>query len=279
MPELTHLTGIVFKSADKVLHREMPEGEAKRLPDGFSKPEDGDWVCMSAEVPPEDEAGGDVVRVAGLSTVRHTAKSPIKLLGQHMRGTSDGSPAIIGRMEEFKLGKKSWKGKQIPAMFGRFSWAKDGEGKTTDLAAKYKSLWEGGYLDSVSIGFRPIKSRSLNAEKPWDGYEFIESELVELSVVTIPANPAATALKAIAEAFETKEQKVQPPEGSAELKTFDPSETFAPTLKRFEKLLDDMECSLAVAKPNEANQAGDTGNSQEQAIDAEAVLSYLKSRL
>lgn len=190
----------VFKSAPeaKVLHKEYL---VKGLPHGLKKPDDGDWVCMSAEIPAEDEAGNDVVRVAGISTARHTSRSPIKLLAQHARGYS-GEPTIIGRMEEYKLGTTTWKGKRVDAMFGRFSWAKDGEGTVTELAAKYKGLWDGGYLDSVSIGFRPIKSRALNAEKPWDGYEYLESELVELSIVTIPANPAATVLRAIADAFD-----------------------------------------------------------------------------
>jgi hypothetical protein len=260
MPET--ISRLVSKSdAAKVLRKEAVE--AKRLPDGFKKPEDGDWVCMSAEVPPEDESAGDVVRVAGISTDRHTDKSPIKLLGQHMRGTGDGSPAVIGRMEEFRLGKKSWKGKQVPALFGRFSWAKDGEGKVTELAAKYKALWDGGYLDSVSIGFRPTKSRALNAEKPWDGYEFLESELVELSIVTIPANPAATVLRHIADAFEEKsEKKDDPVQRSEHTVKFQMAidEALVGALDRFEKrinaLLDDIECSV-VAKSDEAEQTGD----------------------
>lgn len=267
---------LILKDAGKVLHRETPEGEAKKLPSGFDKPEDGDWVCMSAEIPPEDEAGNDVVRVSGLSTARHSAKSPIKLLGQHMRGTMDGSPAIIGRMEEFRLGKKAWKGKQVPAMFGRFSWAKDGEGKITELAGKYKGLWDGGYLDSVSIGFRPIKSRSLNAEKPWDGYEFLESELVELSIVTIPANPAATVLRHIADAFETKDAPPTPINKS----DADADEAFAPTTKRLELLLDRLEDAIAVVKPKAAEPADDHSEPQAKPeIDPEAVLAYLRSRL
>jgi hypothetical protein len=246
---MTEQLTLVTKSADKVLRREMPDGEAKRLPDGFKKPEDGDWVCMSAEVPPEDEASGDVVRVSGLNTARHTDKSPIKLLGQHLRGTMDGSPAIIGRMEEFRLGKKSWKG-------------------------KHKGLWEGGYLDSVSIGFRPVKSRALNSEKPWDGYEFLESELVELSIVTIPANPAATALKAIADAFHTKEVNHASDEQDKS------ADTLAPHLTRLEALLDQMQDALAVAKSDDAEQTRDHGTPQEQpTIDPDALRAAIKSLL
>jgi hypothetical protein len=279
MPELNTL---VTKSA-KVIHREMPDGEAKRLPEGFDKPADGDWVCMSAEVPADDESAGDIVRVAGLNTNRHSSKSPIKLLGLHMRGTMDGAPAVIGRMEEFRLGKKSWKGKQVPAMFGRFSWAKDGEGKVTELAGKYKALWDGGYLDSVSIGFRPIKSRSLNAEKPWDGYEFIESELVELSIVTIPANPAATVLRTIADTFETKEEKTA--EVSVRLDAEDFKGVSEELIKHIDKLhkqtekrLDDLESAI-VAAPHAPEQAGDNDQATEKQITSDEVLSYLKSRL
>lgn len=268
---------LVTKSADRVFRKEVGDGEAKRLPDGFKKPEDGDWVCMSAEVPPEDEASGDVVRVAGLSTARHTDKSPIKLLGQHLRGIGDGSPAVIGRMEEFRLGKKSWKGKQVPAMFGRFSWAKDGDGKITELAAKYKGLWDGGYLDSVSIGFKPIKSRAMNAEKPWDGYEFMESELVELSIVTIPANPAATALKAIAETFETKEVKLPV---KIEVDAEQVKSHLDPILNRLTSIADDLESAVAVVKSNKAEPADDQSTPQaKEQIDPEQLRAAIKSLL
>jgi len=44
----------------------------------------------------------------------------------------------------------------------------------------------------LSIGFRSLKVEPLDAERPWDGYKFLEWEWLELSAVTIPANAQAT---------------------------------------------------------------------------------------
>ena len=45
-----------------------------------------------------------------------------------------------------------------------------------------------GFLTGVSVGFRPIK-HAWNSER--QGYDFLESELLEYSVVPVPANPEA----------------------------------------------------------------------------------------
>jgi HK97 family phage prohead protease len=47
-------------------------------------------------------------------------------------------------------------------------------------------------VKGFSIGFRPLKFEALDAERPWDGYKFLEWEWLELSAVTVPANADAT---------------------------------------------------------------------------------------
>jgi HK97 family phage prohead protease len=47
-------------------------------------------------------------------------------------------------------------------------------------------------VKGFSIGFRPIKFEALDADRPWDGYKFLEWEWLELSAVTVPANADAT---------------------------------------------------------------------------------------
>lgn len=54
---------------------------------------------------------------------------------------------------------------------------------------KYKN----GFLKSFSVGFRGIKYEYRDEDdRWWGGIEFLEQELLEISAVTIPANPNAT---------------------------------------------------------------------------------------
>jgi HK97 family phage prohead protease len=64
----------------------------------------------------------------------------------------------------------------------------------------YRGL-QGGFLNAVSVGFLPTKKPNMlwaaddpNHEKWPTGYEFVGQELLELSVVAVPANAQAIAL-------------------------------------------------------------------------------------
>jgi len=61
-------------------------------------------------------------------------------------------------------------------------------------ADKIRDLWDGGFLNATSIGFIPLKSVNLNPNEPWGPKEFIEWELLEFSVVNVPANAEALRL-------------------------------------------------------------------------------------
>lgn len=227
----------------QIIRREF---STKRYVPKFPKPEDGAWVCMSAEVPVEDECGGDIIRVAGLKCEAPEGGS-IKMLAQHKPVLPDGSPGVVGKIEETKEGHVEWKGKLVPAKFARFSWAKDGEGHVTDLASKYKSLWDGGYLDSVSVGVQVDKYEPIDPKNPFGGYDFQETRLFELSIVTIPANPAATVLRAIADTFDPQPEPI-----AATIQSFDYSDSFDAIRKEivglsksFNSRLDDLESAIA----------------------------------
>jgi HK97 family phage major capsid protein/HK97 family phage prohead protease len=55
-------------------------------------------------------------------------------------------------------------------------------------------LVEQGVLRAVSVGFIPLKSAPMDPDKPYNGTRFLEQELLETSLVSVPANPAALAV-------------------------------------------------------------------------------------
>lgn len=63
------------------------------------------------------------------------------------------------------------------------------------FAVTVEKLVEGGYLNAVSVGFKPIKGaprEDVEDADPWfPPMRFMEQELLELSVVAVPANPNA----------------------------------------------------------------------------------------
>lgn len=53
------------------------------------------------------------------------------------------------------------------------------------------ALVEQGVLRAVSVGFIPTKAEPIDPDKPYAGTHFIGQELLECSLVSVPANPAA----------------------------------------------------------------------------------------
>lgn len=54
--------------------------------------------------------------------------------------------------------------------------------KENDFAAKVEKLVKGGFLNTFSVGFRALER---------DGSKFLKQELLEISIVNVPANPEA----------------------------------------------------------------------------------------
>jgi HK97 family phage prohead protease len=61
-------------------------------------------------------------------------------------------------------------------------------------ADEYCALAKSGVLRAVSIGFLPVESQPMDPRKPYGAQRYRSWELLELSVVAVPANPSATVI-------------------------------------------------------------------------------------
>lgn len=67
---------------------------------------------------------------------------------------------------------------------------------TSELVDSIRKLVAQGFLRAVSVGFMPIKKEKLNADANefWGPFRYLRSQLLEASLVSVPANENAVAL-------------------------------------------------------------------------------------
>jgi HK97 family phage major capsid protein/HK97 family phage prohead protease len=118
---------------------------------------------------------GDIIDPKGWD-LKNFKRNPIALFGH-----SSGNP--IG----------TWKDVRVEGgkLIGKLVFAAKGTSARID---ELISLVEQGILRAVSVGFMPIKSQPIDPEKPYGPQKFIKQELREVSLVSVPANPAALAV-------------------------------------------------------------------------------------
>jgi len=120
---------------------------------------------------------GDVVEPAGWQLDR--LKSDPLVLFNHDRNQ------IVGRWTDVRV-----KGGNL---VGRIVWT------TSDkwpMAQYIRDLVREGILRTVSVGFQPIEKQPLtkDADKTFGPFRFTKSQLLECSLVSVPANPNALAI-------------------------------------------------------------------------------------
>lgn len=130
-----------------------------------------DFVLSDATV----DRYGDVVEASGWD-LRNFKKNPIALFGH-----SSGFP--IGKWTNLRI--------EGGKLIGRLNLAAKGTSQRID---ELISLVEQGILRAVSVGFRPLASEPIDPDKPWGAQRYTKHELLETSLVSVPANPAALAL-------------------------------------------------------------------------------------
>jgi uncharacterized protein len=126
---------------------------------------------------------GDIIRAAGWQ-LDNFRKNPVLLYGHQSRNLPVGKVDPIG-IEGTRL-----------IAHGEF--VPEGVDPFADSVA---AMFKGGFLNASSVGFMPLKKPNAiwaaddpEHEKWPTGYEYTSHELLELSIVPVPANPNALAL-------------------------------------------------------------------------------------
>jgi HK97 family phage prohead protease/HK97 family phage major capsid protein len=99
--------------------------------------------------------------------------------------------ALFNHKSDFPIGR--WRGLRVEdkQLRGHLQLAPEGTSPRID---EIRKLIEAGILRAVSVGFRPIEHESLDKKNPFSGHRYTKSELVETSLVSVPANPNALAV-------------------------------------------------------------------------------------
>jgi HK97 family phage prohead protease len=150
--------------------------KAARAPASWNKDTRTGRFVMSTQ---ETDRDGDVVFTAGIDSAQFM-KNPIALLNHR----SDQPIGTWGALS-----------KKPKSLEGDVSLIEEGKVEKADEAA---ALIASGILRACSIGFIPKTIKRIvmeNGEPTWS-WEIIECELVECSIVSIPANPMALAKSA-----------------------------------------------------------------------------------
>lgn len=121
---------------------------------------------------------GDIIRVEGWDLKTYKA-NPIVLFG-HQHSNPIG------------VAVRTWIDKDVKALKIRIKLADEGTSPFIDTLRK---LLAQKILRAVSVGFQPTKApneiKDPDTNRWTGGYEFVGQELLENSIVTVPANPSA----------------------------------------------------------------------------------------
>ena len=114
---------------------------------------------------------GEVVNPKGVRNLNeYLGLNPV-ILWQHRHNEAPVGKAVGGRVLDDRI-------------------ELDVEWAPTPMGQEVKALYEGGFMNSFSIGFLPRKSETINGQFTWT-----EWDLMETSAVSIPANPMANIIR------------------------------------------------------------------------------------
>lgn len=115
---------------------------------------------------------GDIIEPAGW-VLKWFKKNPVALFAHDSR-------FVVGRWENARVVAGQLLADLVLALRG-----------TSARIDEIIGLVDQKMLPAVSVGFKPIKSEPIDPDEPYGGLRFVEQELLECSLVSVPANPAA----------------------------------------------------------------------------------------
>ncbi len=250
MPELKtkHVTAPILKQSD------FPEDVVKAA-EGV----DADiWFYATVEA---EDREGDIVRVKGIDTTAFAANGPIKFIMNHSsKPLADGRLPVLGKTVKWVSTKH--KSLNVPALAVGVKFA------DTELAKETKTLYEGGFLSDVSIGFQPTKAVPI----PGAGMDYQECAVGELSACVTGMNAFAGVLRALEDDKPAEPIKLSD-EDIDKIKTFTNS-ILTDLFKTLNKRMDDFEDSLS-ALPNRDGEKSDRKDRQSDKIDLNELRNLL----
>jgi len=129
----------------------------------------------------EVDRDGDIVRAAGADLTQYLL-NPVVLAGHDYRNLD----SVVGKALEVTVVS----GQGIKA---RFQFAPADVNPKAELVRR---LWASEFVNATSIGFIPKEAKP---RENGNGYEFTSWELLEFSVVSVPSNQSALALRTLGE--------------------------------------------------------------------------------
>ena len=152
---------------------------------------DADAGIYEAMISTEDvDRDGDVIRADG-GDIENYLRNPVVLFGHNYYEAR----AVVGKALEIERVSDA-------GVRARWQFAGPEVSEEADLVHR---LWAGGFLNATSIGFIPREWKERedeNGEKLRRGYEYTAWELLEFSIVPVPANQNALRLMAKALSME-----------------------------------------------------------------------------
>lgn len=115
----------------------------------------------------------------------------IEAKGWDLRDFKKNPIALFGHQSSFPIG--TWSNVRVEGtrLIGTLKLAAKG---TSDRINELIGLVEQGVLRAVSVGFRPLENEPIDSKQPYGGQRYTKQQLLETSLVSVPANPAALAI-------------------------------------------------------------------------------------
>lgn len=159
-----------FQSSAKA---KLTEEKARELGIAF-KPRSYLWTLSTDVV----DRYKDVIRVNGWQTENY------KHAGSVVQWAHDTRSLPIGTM------LTTWKETGLKQGHNRLRGVRHFHGET-QLSKEVATLVDLDILRASSVGFMPLEMKDIMEEERWIGFDFVKSDLLEDSVVPVPANPDA----------------------------------------------------------------------------------------